>query len=112
VPKSSVLSVSLTMLPPLVMPPVAVNRPVTPNVPPVDTLSVTVTPSTYRLRQRTPVVPKSSVLSVSDTMFDPDVRLHSGFQDYFWWTDYITGFLSERNKEIEKISKFIVDHYL
>ena len=45
-------------------------------------------------------------------MFDPDVRLHSGFQDYFWWTDYITDFLSERNKEIEKISKFIVDHYL
>tara|TARA_B100000927_G_C16468226_1_gene470521 strand:- start:1808 stop:2716 length:909 start_codon:yes stop_codon:yes gene_type:complete len=45
-------------------------------------------------------------------MFDPNVRLHSGFQDYFWWTDYITDFLSERNKEIEKISKFIVDHYL
>ena len=45
-------------------------------------------------------------------MFVPDVRLHSGFQDYFWWTDYITEFLSKRNKEIEKISKFIVDHYL
>ena len=44
-------------------------------------------------------------------MFDPDVRLHSGFQEYFWWTDYITNFISDSNKFISKIAKHIIDIY-
>ena len=44
-------------------------------------------------------------------MFDPKVRLHSGFEDYFWWTDYITKFLSDTNDFIAKIAKHIIDIY-
>ena len=45
-------------------------------------------------------------------MFDPDVRLHSGFQEYFWWTDYITKFVSDLNDIIAEIAKHITDIYL
>ena len=45
-------------------------------------------------------------------IFDPNVRRGSELQEYFWWADYINDFLFEANKKIEKISKFITDHYL
>ena len=45
-------------------------------------------------------------------MFDSDVRLHSGFQEYFWWTDYITEFFAKINNHIKHISEFIVKHYI
>lgn len=45
-------------------------------------------------------------------MFDPNVRLHSGFQEYFWWTDYITEFFAKMNNHIKHISEFIVKHYI
>ena len=45
-------------------------------------------------------------------IFDPSVRRGSELQEYFWWADYINDFLFEANKKIEKISKFITDHYL
>ena len=45
-------------------------------------------------------------------MFDPSVRLHSGFQEYFWWTDHITKFVSDTNDFIAKIAKHITDIYL
>tara|TARA_Y100000592_G_scaffold38385_1_gene60788 strand:- start:13169 stop:14077 length:909 start_codon:yes stop_codon:yes gene_type:complete len=44
-------------------------------------------------------------------IFDPNVRRGSEMQEYFWWADYINDFLFEANKKIEKISKFITDHY-
>ena len=44
-------------------------------------------------------------------IFDPNVRRGSEMQEYFWWADYINDFLFEANKKIEKISKFITEHY-
>ena len=44
-------------------------------------------------------------------IFDPNVRRGSEMQEYFWWADYINDFLFEANKKIEKIFKFITDHY-
>ena len=44
-------------------------------------------------------------------IFDPDVRRGSELQEYFWWADYITNFLSDTNDLISKIAKHLIDIY-
>ena len=45
-------------------------------------------------------------------IFDPNIRRVSEMQEYFWWADYITDFLSEANIQIKYIADFIVKHYI
>ena len=44
-------------------------------------------------------------------IFDPKTRKMHEMQGYFWWADYITNFFSTLMLILEKVSKFIVDHY-
>ena len=44
-------------------------------------------------------------------IFDKNIRRNCEMQEYFWWGDYITNFIDYLGNKIEKVSKFIVDHY-